>query len=51
VFNISCAKRDDKRQKIFVEWGRKKVEENKYFTPRNVLICLGRSGVMNYVRK
>lgn len=51
VINISCAKRDDQRQKIFADQGREKVEENKYFTLRNVLICLGHSGIMNNVRK
>lgn len=51
MINISCAKSDDQRQKVFAEQGREMVEENKYFTPRNVVICLGHSGIMNSVRR
>lgn len=48
--NILCAKSDDERQHIhWIEW--ENVEVNKYFMPRNVLICLGHSGIMNSVRK
>lgn len=39
------------RDNIFSGQGRENVEVNKYFMPRNVLICLGHSGIMNSVRK
>lgn len=51
VINSSWAKRHDQRQKILAEQGREKVEENTYFTLKNVLICLGHSGIMNIVMK